>query len=334
MLKKRAQIKLENDDTEVTENILDEKLWPNLGTNLENILNGTYKGLKTTVFEMFRRGRSADDIRSSSLRLLTTVQNKISSISRVLAEKLESRLTNEKNHKSTKMIKMMGKCFDIGNIIEKGIGDDDFNKTGEENLKKLMKKAKYDDVKIKETLKEYNIFKERAHNLNKCEEQTSDMMKMFEHVLYKTHECNETCTAKYNKTCKEKGKVILPKQFIPMKFLHIFLKEKDLYTGIHNFLHFLLRCVMKTHAEGVAESMGNYIEMHCDKRRGLDIETLGKESYMHWNGPPVHLTEQLGIKVLNRIFKGDSWHFVTRRNKAGSVVTRRLKCTTAKLPYF
>ena len=73
MLKKRAQIKLENDDTEVTENILDEKLWPNLGTNLENILNGTYKGLKTTVFEMFRRGRSADDIRSSSLRLLTTV---------------------------------------------------------------------------------------------------------------------------------------------------------------------------------------------------------------------------------------------------------------------
>ena len=36
---------------------------------------------------------------------------------------------------------------------------------------------------------------------------------------------------------------------------------------------------MKTHAEGVVESMGSYIEMHAEQRRGsMDISDVGKEA--------------------------------------------------------
>ena len=36
---------------------------------------------------------------------------------------------------------------------------------------------------------------------------------------------------------------------------------------------------MKTHAEGVAESMGNLINIHSDKRRGtMDIGSVGLEA--------------------------------------------------------
>ena len=74
------------------------------------------------------------------------------------------------------------------------------------------------------------------------------------------------------KKCTERGKVVIPKQPIPIKFLHLFLKREELYSNIQNFLHFLLRCVMKTHSETVVESMGNLVEMHCEKRHGLGIE--------------------------------------------------------------
>ena len=47
-----------------------------------------------------------------------------------------------------------------------------------------------------------------------------------------------------------------------MRILHLFYKEPVLYNGIKNFLHLYLRGLAKTHAEGVVESMGNYIEMH------------------------------------------------------------------------
>ena len=33
---------------------------------------------------------------------------------------------------------------------------------------------------------------------------------------------------------------------------------------------------VKTHTEGVVESMGNYVELHADKRRGrMDISDIG-----------------------------------------------------------
>ena len=66
----------------------------------------------------------------------------------------------------------------------------------------------------------------------------------------------------------------------------------------------------------------------------MGIEDVGKESFIDWNGPPVHLSDSLGIKTLNRIFKGSKWHFVTVANKSDSEVTQRLKKRQAKLPFF
>ena len=153
---------------------------------------------------------------------------------------------------------------------------------------------------------------------------------MHEHLLYRVHKCTEVCTAKTSKTCKESGKLLSPRVPVAVKFLQLFLKEKILFQGIKEFLHFLLRCSVKTHAEGVAESMGNYIDLHSDKRRGMEIDDVGKEALIHWNGPPLHLAECLGIKSLNRKFKGTNWNFVTRNPQSESSVIRRLRKETEK----
>ena len=44
--------------------------------------------------------------------------------------------------------------------------------------------------------------------------------------------------------------------------------------------------------------------------------------------------DNLGIKTLNRLFKGTRWHFITVVNQADSEVTKRLKSNQAKLPFF
>ena len=38
-----------------------------------------------------------------------------------------------------------------------------------------------------------------------------------------------------------------------------------MYKGHKNILHFPLKCTMKTHAEGVAESIGSVMDSHCQK---------------------------------------------------------------------
>ena len=120
------------------------------------------------------------------------------------------------------------------------------------------------------------------------------------------------------------------------KFLHLFLKEPSLYFGLEDFLSLFLRCVVKTHAGGVAESMGNIIEIQSDKRRGrMDIEDAGKEAMVNWNGPPLHLADNLGRKSLDRHFGGRSkWNLITQANKTDSVITKRLQKVESELPFF
>ena len=96
----------------------------------------------------------------------------------------------------------------------------------------------------------------------------------------------------------------------------------------------MLRCLLKTHAETVAESMGSLIAIHSEKRRGLGIEDVGKETFINWNGPPIHMADSLGVKTLNRVFKGKKWHFVTRASNLDSEVIKRLKSKPAKVPFF
>ena len=84
----------------------------------------------------------------------------------------------------------------------------------------------------------------------------------------------------------------------------------------------------------VAESMGNLVDLHCEKRRGLGVQDVGLEVFIDWNGPSIHLVDSLGARVLDRYFNGGKWHFVTLVNRAGSVVTRRLKDVKPKTPFF
>ena len=132
----------------------------------------------------------------------------------------------------------------------------------------------------------------------------------FEHILYVTHDC----TIVYGRSCPRKGKVVEPRSPVLFKFLHLFLKESSLYTGLEDFLSLLLRCVVKTHAEGVAESMGNIIEIHSDKRRGrMDIDDAGKEAMINWIRPPLHLADNLGMKSMDSRLGGRTkWNFVTQ----------------------
>ena len=333
-LRDMASIKVAMVDSEEFENNLDENLWPSLSQDIKNILRGEYRGQDTTVFQMFRRGRSGDDIQSSSLSILKTVENRLSSLCKSLASKLESRLAKEKDHQSSAIIAMMGKCFDINTILEKGMTDVEFNEAGMKALEEIVGKAGYSLEETKAVMDQYKIFKQRLYKLHHSDQDNSELIRINKHLLYKCHECTEDCMAKTKKSCSSTGKLILPKQPIPMKFLQLFLMREELYRNIEMFLHLTLRCVLKTHAETVAESMGNLVDMHCEKRRGLGIADVGKETFIDWNGPPVHLADNLGTKVINRIFKGSNWHFITGANQLDSEVTRRLKQKKSKLPFF
>ena len=167
------------------------------------------------------------------------------------------------------------------------------------------------------------------------DDQENPMLRNVEQFCYETHQCSSGCNVKHYKDCEQFQKLKEPRVVISLKFYHLFLREKDLYTGIEDFLHFFLRCATKTHAEGVAESMGNNVEMHSDKRRGLDISDVGLEAIIHWNGPPIHYATRLGESTLDRHFGGRRrWHFVTKNNKGESVVTKRLEKEKPRLPFY
>ena len=130
-------------------------------------------------------------------------------------------------------------------------------------------------------------------------------------------------------------KILEPKTLISMKVLHLFLKFSELSNGIPGLLHLFLRCATKTHAEGVAESMGNYVDFYSDKKRGLDIMAVGEESLIHWNDPPLHLAASLGKAALDKKFGGrTNWRFVTKKCKSESLVVTRLKRSVPRVPFF
>ena len=104
-----------------------------------------------------------------------------------------------------------------------------------------------------------------------------------------------------------------------MKFLHMFLKYDLLYSVIEDLLRLFLRCALKTHVESVAESMGSIIDIHSDKRKGINVTVVGEECVIHWNGPAVDKANGLLEAALDRHFGGKrNWHFITRQNKPES----------------
>ena len=77
------------------------------------------------------------------------------------------------------------------------------------------------------------------------------------------------------------------------------------------------------------------MDIHSEKRRGIDVAVVGQESYIHWNGPPVHLADSIGENSLDSYFSGrTNWRFLTKKNKAESVVVSRMKAEGAKSLLF
>ena len=105
----------------------------------------------------------------------------------------------------------------MSDILKMGEDDKEFNMIGEESLKILISKAKYTGKESVTILEEYKIFEERLHELNSCDKTESELIQLNGHILYKVHECTKECTSKDTKTCKEKNKLVFPKEPIPIR---------------------------------------------------------------------------------------------------------------------
>ena len=69
--------------------------------------------------------------------------------------------------------------------------------------------------------------------------------------------------------------------------------------------------------------------------RGLDINEIGKESFIHWNGPKLANATSLIEAALDKRFKGRrTWRFVTKENNIQSKVVSRLKADVSRVPFF
>ena len=163
-----------------------------------------------------------------------------------------------------KVIDMMSKCLKLETILQEGNENERI-----ENLKNIALLAKIENTAC--IVNQYNDFASRIRSV-------VNYYVDFK-LIFTKHVCNEKCGQNCSKLDDPNF----------MKIIHLFLKEPELYTGIKNFLHLFMNCIVKTHAESVAESMGSIIERHCDSRRGsMGLEDVGKEAFVSWNGPPIH----------------------------------------------
>ena len=220
--------------------------------------------------------------------------------------------------------------------MDSGLDEFDLEMYGRDCLERVLRQASYSPEDSEQIMSEYLLLKDRIFDLLFNQEGPNrHILLQYKSVIFKAHVCSSECCSVGQKKCANFGKVVEPKVIISMKVLHLFLKFAELYEGLSLVLHLFLRCAAKTHAEGVAESMGNYIDFYSDKKRGLDIAAVGDESYIHWNGPPVHLATSLGQAALDKKFEGrNSWRFVTKKGKAESLVVSRLKKVESRVPFF
>ena len=230
--------------------------------------------------------------------LRNIIQNKtgttVNSLCGHLAKVLLSRL---KDNPTPSIITTMSKCLDLENIL----GDEESEEVKVErdrNMKILCRAAKIDEDNTDKILTQYNMFKDRLKAVVQCSED-DELVKRFDIYLFKTHKCSKEC----GRSCPDIDKVIMPRIPKLFKIVHLFYKEPSLYLGLEEFLALFLKCLVKTHAEGCAESMGNLVDMHCDKRRGrMDLEDIGKEAAIHWNCPPLAKADGLGTRSLDKLF--------------------------------
>ena len=220
-------------------------MWQSLGARIQDIMDDKYISAQAPLFPAdVRRGRSSGDI-SNCQSVLTTVENRLTSLTKKLRVSLLERVSN---NPTPKVIKMMGKCLDLGDILEKE-ETEEIKREREKNLRMVMKTAKYEEEEKEMVVKEYEVFKERVKDMNKVGGENEEVVKRFEHLLFEAHTCHPDCVkverrvpGKHpTKVCSEKGKIPMPRVPKLIKFLHLILKEPSLFVDIPNFLHLYLR---------------------------------------------------------------------------------------------
>ena len=74
------------------------------------------------------------------------------------------------------------------------------------------------------------------------------------------------------------------------------------------------------------------------RKKRVDVCDVGKESYIHWNGPPVHMCNEIADATLDLHFEGRKWHFVKtsrgRNTFNESTVIHRLQQQVPNIPFF
>ena len=327
----------ENDEGEDLIEV-DPNEWPHLARHLDELKLGNFKGLALnsgSSKEVGRMTRNKSDIGQENYWL--TIQNRLTSLCKYQADHIENRTVNNEEHPFSGIISSMENCFDIQKMVSASKEEDfDITSYGVASLEMVLKEACYKSKEAEEVKHEYSIMKHRLFDLLfNNESPNSHFLKQYKHIIYKIHACSEICNVFVHKKCPNYMKTLEPMSIISMKVLHLLLKFPELYEGISGVLHLFLRCAAKTHAEGVAESMGNYIDMYSEKKRGLDIQAIGDESYIHWNGPPVHLATSLGESALDKKFGGrPNWRFVTKKCKSESLVVSKLKRIGSRLSIY
>ena len=314
---------------------VDKHEWPMLSKHLEELKSGKFKNLAIGAGPGRRAGRIRDYMGHEND--LLTVQNRLSALCKYESEHIARRTVDNEDHKFPSIIASMEGCLDIQRMV-KASSEDEFELEmyGIDCLENVLSQASYSPADSKQIKSEYLLLKERIFDLLYNEESCNrHILQQYEPFIFKTHVCSSVCCPVSQKKCTSYGEILQPRIIITMKILHLFLKFPELHAGLGAVLHLFLRCSAKTHAEGVAESMGNYVDFYSDKKRGLDITAVGDEAFIHWNGPPVHLAASLGQAALDKKFGGRSrWRFITKKGKVESVVVSRLKKVQSRVPFF
>ena len=259
---------LNGNDEEQESIVVDANEWPHLSKHLKELEKGTFKNLAVGG----QAAKRASRIRSYMAHEndLLTVQNRLATLCKYQAKHIAARTVKNEQHPYNPIIPAMDGCFNLQRIILASEGENfDIACYGVDDLEKVLKHASYSHDEADNIKAEYLLFKERMFDLLFNQDSSyGHFLKQFEHIIFKTHICSDKCKVHVYKKCPDYMKVLEPRTLIPMKVLHLFLKFHELYSDIPGVLHLMLRCATKTHAEGVAESMGNYVDFFLTRNEG------------------------------------------------------------------
>ncbi|KAJ1637498.1 hypothetical protein T492DRAFT_301128 [Pavlovales sp. CCMP2436] len=126
--------------------------------------------------------------------------------------------------------------------------------------------------------------------------------------------------------------------------MRVLFTDSCLYLGVHDWLFLFELCSTHTSNESVVESMGNIIDKHAAPGRHLAPVDYSREAYIHWNGSPLHPSNDLVNAALNLLFNalgpGD-WNFLHKtlrpsklKFRAVSQVVDRHRAERSKLPFM